>query len=119
MFYICALHKIQIRQFYIQCKHCKISCTCSILKSLISAGLYFLLEFFFYSNFYLEIFIFSSNLLPQIVFCRIGPVEIDPIEMTQLNNQLIPDLEKSDDSASDEEEDAFNWEWEAVSKDFY
>ncbi|XP_043478016.1 beclin 1-associated autophagy-related key regulator isoform X1 [Leptopilina heterotoma] len=45
---------------------------------------------------------------------RIGPVEIDSIEMAQLNNQLIPDLEKSDDSASDEEEDAFNWEWEAV-----
>ncbi|XP_012272114.1 beclin 1-associated autophagy-related key regulator isoform X2 [Orussus abietinus] len=45
---------------------------------------------------------------------RIGPIEIDPAEAAQLHSQLIPDLEKSDDSASDEEEDAFNWEWEAV-----
>lgn len=36
--------------------------------------------------------------------------------MAQLHKPLIPDLENSDDSASDEEEDAaFNWEWEAVS----
>lgn len=34
--------------------------------------------------------------------------------MAQLHKPLIADLENSDDSASDEEEDAFNWEWEAV-----
>lgn len=45
---------------------------------------------------------------------RIGPMEIDPNVIAQLYSQLIPDLENSDDSASDEEEDAFNWEWEAV-----
>lgn len=58
------------------------------------------------------------NLIFIFFFFRIGPVEVDPIEMQQLNNQLVADLEKSDDSASDEEEDAFNWEWEAVSKIF-
>ncbi|XP_033216682.1 beclin 1-associated autophagy-related key regulator [Belonocnema kinseyi] len=45
---------------------------------------------------------------------RIGPIEVDPNEITQLHNQLASDLEKSDDSASDDEEDTFNWEWEAV-----
>ncbi|XP_034942631.1 beclin 1-associated autophagy-related key regulator [Chelonus insularis] len=45
---------------------------------------------------------------------RIGPMEVDPSLVEQLHNQLTPDLENSDDSASDEEEDAFNWEWEAV-----
>ncbi|XP_011496345.1 PREDICTED: beclin 1-associated autophagy-related key regulator isoform X2 [Ceratosolen solmsi marchali] len=45
---------------------------------------------------------------------RIGPIEIDPNVITHLHNQLVTDLENSDDSASDEEEDAFNWEWEAV-----
>ncbi|KZC11185.1 PREDICTED: beclin 1-associated autophagy-related key regulator [Dufourea novaeangliae] len=45
---------------------------------------------------------------------RIGPMEVDPNIVTQLHSQLVPDLENSDDSASDEEEDAFNWEWEAV-----
>ncbi|XP_034192924.1 autophagy related protein 14 isoform X5 [Osmia lignaria lignaria] len=45
---------------------------------------------------------------------RIGPMEVDPNIVAQLHSQLVPDLENSDDSASDEEEDAFNWEWEAV-----
>ncbi|KAK0095124.1 hypothetical protein PV326_009180 [Microctonus aethiopoides] len=45
---------------------------------------------------------------------RIGPMEVDPNIVEQLHNQLTSDLENSDDSASDEEEDAFNWEWEAV-----
>uniref|UniRef100_A0ABD2X1I5 Beclin 1-associated autophagy-related key regulator n=1 Tax=Trichogramma kaykai TaxID=54128 RepID=A0ABD2X1I5_9HYME len=45
---------------------------------------------------------------------RIGPIEVDPNLMAQFNSQLAQDLENSDDSASDEEEDAFNWEWEAV-----
>nr|XP_012154072.1 PREDICTED: beclin 1-associated autophagy-related key regulator isoform X4 [Megachile rotundata] len=45
---------------------------------------------------------------------RIGPMEVDPNIVAQLHSHLIPDLENSDDSASDEEEDAFNWEWEAV-----
>ncbi|KAK2581993.1 hypothetical protein KPH14_002429 [Odynerus spinipes] len=45
---------------------------------------------------------------------RIGPMEVDPNAIAQLYSQLVPDLENSDDSASDEEEDAFNWEWEAV-----
>jgi hypothetical protein len=45
---------------------------------------------------------------------RIGPIEIDPNVIKRLHNQLVSDLENSDDSASDEEEDAFNWEWEAV-----
>lgn len=47
--------------------------------------------------------------------CRIGPMEVDPNIVAQLQSQLVRDLENSDDSASDEEEDAFNWEWEAVS----
>lgn len=42
-------------------------------------------------------------------------MEVDPNVIAQLYSQLVPDLENSDDSASDEEEDAFNWEWEAVS----
>lgn len=42
-------------------------------------------------------------------------MEADPNIVAQLHSQLVPDLENSDDSASDEEEDAFNWEWEAVS----
>lgn len=46
---------------------------------------------------------------------RVGPIEIDVNEIERLHNQLVPDLENSDDSASDEEEDAINWEWEAVS----
>ncbi|XP_024938914.1 beclin 1-associated autophagy-related key regulator isoform X2 [Cephus cinctus] len=45
---------------------------------------------------------------------RIGPMEVDPSIVAQLHGQLVPDLENSDDSASDEEEDAINWEWEAV-----
>ncbi|KAJ8673586.1 hypothetical protein QAD02_004848 [Eretmocerus hayati] len=45
---------------------------------------------------------------------RIGSIEVDPNVITNLHNRLLPDLEISDDSASDEEEDAFNWEWEAV-----
>lgn len=42
-------------------------------------------------------------------------MEVDPCVVEQLHNQLTSDLENSDDSASDEEEDTFNWEWEAVS----
>ncbi|XP_011305651.1 beclin 1-associated autophagy-related key regulator isoform X2 [Fopius arisanus] len=45
---------------------------------------------------------------------RIGPMEVDPGIVDQLHCQLTSDLENSDDSASDEEEDTFNWEWEAV-----
>ncbi|XP_057337203.1 beclin 1-associated autophagy-related key regulator isoform X1 [Microplitis mediator] len=45
---------------------------------------------------------------------RIGPMEVDPSIVEKLHNQLTCDLENSDDSGSDEEEDAFNWEWEAV-----
>ncbi|XP_015173689.1 PREDICTED: beclin 1-associated autophagy-related key regulator isoform X1 [Polistes dominula] len=45
---------------------------------------------------------------------RIGPMEVDSNVIAKLYSQLAPDLENSDDSASDEEEDAFNWEWEAV-----
>ncbi|CAK9814009.1 Beclin 1-associated autophagy-related key regulator [Anthophora quadrimaculata] len=45
---------------------------------------------------------------------RIGPMEVDPNIVAQLHSQLVPDLENSDDSASDEEEDTFNWDWEAV-----
>ncbi|KAL6252082.1 hypothetical protein P5V15_015065 [Pogonomyrmex californicus] len=44
---------------------------------------------------------------------RIGPMEVDPSIIAQLHNQLIPDLENSDDSASDEED--LCWGWEAVS----
>lgn len=40
-------------------------------------------------------------------------MEADPAIITQLHNQLIPDLENSDDSGSDEEEDACAG-WEAV-----
>lgn len=46
---------------------------------------------------------------------RSGPIEADPQIVLDLYNQLLPDLEASDDSASEEEEDTFNWEWEAVS----
>lgn len=46
---------------------------------------------------------------------RIGPMEADPAIIAQLHNQLIPDLENSDDSGSDEEEDACAG-WEAVSR---
>lgn len=42
-------------------------------------------------------------------------MEVDPSIVEKLHNQLTCDLENSDDSGSDEEEDAFNWEWEAVS----
>lgn len=42
-------------------------------------------------------------------------MEADPAIITQLHNQLIPDLENSDDSGSDEEEDACAG-WEAVSR---
>ncbi|XP_043508543.1 beclin 1-associated autophagy-related key regulator isoform X2 [Frieseomelitta varia] len=45
---------------------------------------------------------------------RIGPMEVESNIVAQLHSQLVPDLENSDDSASDEEEDAFNWDWEAV-----
>ncbi|KAK9309470.1 hypothetical protein QLX08_000941 [Tetragonisca angustula] len=45
---------------------------------------------------------------------RIGPLEVESNIVAQLHSQLVPDLENSDDSASDEEEDAFNWDWEAV-----
>lgn len=52
----------------------------------------------------------------SFVLCRrIGPMEADPAIITQLHNQLIPDLENSDDSGSDEEEDACAG-WEAVSR---
>lgn len=44
---------------------------------------------------------------------RIGPMEVDPSIIAQLHSQLIPDLENSDDSASDEED--LCWGWEAVS----
>lgn len=40
-------------------------------------------------------------------------MEVDPSVIAQLHNQLVPDLENSDDSASDEED--LCWEWEAVS----
>lgn len=42
-------------------------------------------------------------------------MEVDSDVASQLHSQLATDLEISDDSASDEEEDAFNWGWEAVS----
>lgn len=42
-------------------------------------------------------------------------MEVDPNIVAQLHSQLVADLENSDDSASDEEEDGFNWDWEAVS----
>ncbi|XP_017762958.1 PREDICTED: beclin 1-associated autophagy-related key regulator [Eufriesea mexicana] len=45
---------------------------------------------------------------------RIGPMEVDSNIVAQLHSQLVPDLENSDDFASDEEEDTFNWDWEAV-----
>ncbi|XP_076288970.1 autophagy related protein 14 isoform X1 [Lasioglossum baleicum] len=45
---------------------------------------------------------------------RIGPMEVDSNIVAQLHSQLVPDLENNDDSASDEEEDSINWEWEAV-----
>lgn len=40
-------------------------------------------------------------------------MEVDPSVIAQLHNQLVPDLENSDDSASDEED--LCWGWEAVS----
>ncbi|XP_012216786.1 beclin 1-associated autophagy-related key regulator isoform X2 [Linepithema humile] len=43
---------------------------------------------------------------------RIGPMEVDPSVIAQLHSQLVPDLENSDDSASDEED--LCWGWEAV-----
>lgn len=58
-------------------------------------------------------YIIISN--EYLLLHRIGPMEVDPNVIAQLYSQLVPDLENSDDSASDEEEDAFNWEWEAVS----
>ena len=45
-------------------------------------------------------------------------MKVDPNIITQLHSQLVPDLENSDDSASDDEEDAFNSEWEAVGLSF-
>jgi len=39
-------------------------------------------------------------------------MEVDPSVIAQLHNPLVPDLENSDDSASDEED---FWGWEAVS----
>lgn len=47
---------------------------------------------------------------------RIGPMEVDPDKIVQLQNPLVPDLENSDDSASDEEEDVIHSGWEAVSR---
>jgi len=47
------------------------------------------------------------------IYCRIGPMEVDPSIITQLHSQLVPDLENSDDSASDEEDAC--WGWESVS----
>lgn len=44
-------------------------------------------------------------------------MEVDSSVLAEMHTQLVSDLENSDDSASDEEEDAFNWEWEAVSWD--
>ncbi|KAH0952400.1 hypothetical protein HN011_010263 [Eciton burchellii] len=44
---------------------------------------------------------------------RIGPMEVDPSVIAQLHSQLVPDLENSDDSASDEEDAC--WGWESVS----
>lgn len=41
-------------------------------------------------------------------------MEADPTVIAQFHNQLVPDLENSDDSGSDEEEDACAG-WEAVS----
>lgn len=48
-----------------------------------------------------------------MLYYRIGPMEVDPSVIAQLHNQLVPDLENSDDSASDEED--LCWGWEAVS----
>ncbi|XP_046607390.1 beclin 1-associated autophagy-related key regulator [Neodiprion virginianus] len=45
---------------------------------------------------------------------RTGPIETDLPTAALMQSQLIPDLEASDDSASDDEEDTPNWEWEAV-----
>ena len=41
-------------------------------------------------------------------------MEVDGGIIAEMNSPLASDLENSDDSASDEEEDVFNWEWEAV-----
>ncbi|EZA61339.1 Beclin 1-associated autophagy-related key regulator [Ooceraea biroi] len=41
---------------------------------------------------------------------RIGPMEVDPAIIAQLHSQLVPDLENSDDSASDEEDACWGWE---------
>lgn len=56
--------------------------------------------------------IFYSNSV--LFYYRVGPIEVDTNIMAHLHNQLVQDLENSDDSASDEEEDAFNLDWEAV-----
>ena len=40
-----------------------------------------------------------------IYYDRIGPMEVESNIVAQLHSQLVPDLENSDDSASDEEED--------------
>lgn len=48
-----------------------------------------------------------------MIIHRIGPMEVDPSVVAQLHSQLVPDLENSDDSASDEED--LCWGWEAVS----
>lgn len=42
-------------------------------------------------------------------------MKVDSAIASLMHSQLITDLDASDDSASDEEEDTFNWEWEAVS----
>jgi len=47
------------------------------------------------------------------IYRRIGPMEVDPSVIAQLHSQLVPDLENSDDSASDEEDAC--WGWESVS----
>lgn len=57
----------------------------------------------------------NETIYVRTVCRRIGPMEADPAIITQLHNQLIPDLENSDDSGSDEEEDACAG-WEAVSR---
>lgn len=37
-------------------------------------------------------------------------METDPAIIAQLHNQLVPDLENSDDSGSDEEDACAGWE---------
>ncbi|XP_043273429.1 beclin 1-associated autophagy-related key regulator [Venturia canescens] len=47
-------------------------------------------------------------------FGRIGPMELEQNVLEEMHSQLAPDLENSEDSTSDEEGDAFNFEWETV-----